>query len=89
MIVTGWPEQLEEEAESLNGEVTVAPLAGALTLGLPEELPPTVIGTSVTQTAPLLPQAFTWIVCPPTAALADFCRYVPLWLVVVVLLSSE
>jgi hypothetical protein len=88
---TACPEQLDEEAERLNGEVTVLPPVGALTPGLPEddadEL--TVTGTSVTQIAPLLPQAFTWIVCPPFATETDFWRLAPLSVTVVELLSTE
>ncbi len=60
MALTGWPEQLDDEAETLNGEVTDAPYVGLLTLGPPEEDPvPTVTLTSATQTAPALPHDFT------------------------------
>jgi hypothetical protein len=91
MDETACPEQLEEEALRLNGEVIVVPLSGPLTLGLPEEDADelTVTGTSVTQTAPLLPQAFTWIVCPPFATETDFWRLAPPSVTVAELLSSE
>jgi hypothetical protein len=62
-----------------------------LTLGFPEADAEvlTVMATSVTQTAPPLPQAFTWTVCPPFAAEMDFWRLAPLCVTVVALLSSE
>jgi hypothetical protein len=73
----------------VNGEVTVAPLRGLLTLGLPELVPLTVITTSLTQTAPADPHAFTWIVWPPVPADTDFCKLVPFTRTVAELLSSE
>ena len=46
---TGCPEQLADDAERLNGEVTTLPLLGLLTLGSPDEEadPLTVTATSV------------------------------------------
>jgi hypothetical protein len=71
---TACPEQLEDDAERLNGEVTVLPPLGALTPGLPEDEADelTLMATSVTHIAPPEPHAFTWIVCPPLAAETDF-----------------
>jgi hypothetical protein len=71
---TACPEQLEDDAERLNGEVTVLPLLGLLTLGSPADEADvlTVTATSVTQTAPPEPHAFTWIVCPPSPTETDF-----------------
>jgi hypothetical protein len=88
---TACPEQLEDDAERLKGEDTVLPLLGALTLGLPDDEADvlTVTVTSVTQTAPPEPHAFTWIVCPPFATETDFWRFAPLSVTVVELLSSE
>jgi hypothetical protein len=57
---TACPEQLDDEAERLKGELTVVPLVGVLTLGLPDGADPlTVTTTSVTQTAPPEPHALT------------------------------
>jgi hypothetical protein len=67
MALVGCPLQLDEEAESLNGEVRGEPLFGVLTLGSPEDVEVeeaeleelTVTATSLTHTAPLVPHAFT------------------------------
>jgi hypothetical protein len=70
-----WPEQLEAEAESVKGEVTVLPFAGAPTLGSPDEASElaavTVTATSATHDAPLVPHDFTCSVCPPAPADTD------------------
>lgn len=87
---TACPEQLEDDADRLKGEVTVLPLLGALRLGLPDEADElTVTVTSVTHTAPLEPHAFTWMVCPPFATETDFWRFAPFSVTVEELLSSE
>jgi len=83
-------EQVGAWAVRVKGEGTEAPLPGLLTVTPPEAAAAvTVMATSVTQTAPWLPQALTWRVCAPVAAGTWASMEEPLTMVVSVLLSSE
>lgn len=76
MDATGCDEHDEAFATSMNGELTVCPVEGLETVRPTDAagvtgavaLVETVMATSVTHTAPLLPQVLTCNVCVPTAA---------------------
>src|SRR5580658_7771524 len=97
MLTTDSDSQVEAVAERANGDVTEAPLAGLLTLTVPEALTevlaattlPTVTVTSVTHEAPSLPHALTCSVCSPVVAETFALTALLSTKVVSVLLSSE
>ena len=93
MVTTDSESQVEAVAETLNGDVTVAPFAGLLTLTVLELLDSvpcvvTVIPTSVSQEAPF-PHAFTCSVCLPVKAVTVARTAALSTTVVSELLSSE
>ena len=93
MLATDSESQVEAVAERANGDVTVAPFAGLLTLIVLELLEPlvcavTVMATSVSQETPL-PHALTCSVCLPVEAVTVARTAALSTTVVSELLSSE